>query len=115
MAQLVWVHIAPTREQAWDEAEQHVHWMLTVYGKWLGDAGELKGPPTLFVPPPASEIRSTKEPLLFNPLVGTVDDVRRGLDDFVAKNRTTHLVLGMHLPGLDPKHTERSMRTFATA
>ena len=28
--------------------------------------------------------------------------------------RTTHLVLGMHLPGLDPAKSRRSMELFAT-
>ncbi|MBI2799881.1 MAG: hypothetical protein HYX63_06265 [Gammaproteobacteria bacterium] len=27
--------------------------------------------------------------------------------------RTTHLVLGMHLPGLDPAKSQRSMELFA--
>jgi len=113
VAQLVWVHIAPSRDQAWDEAQAHVHWMLTVYGKWLGDAGDTQGPPTIFSPPPAAELRRTKEPLLFSPFIGTVGEVKQGLDEFLAKTRTTHLVLGMHLPGLDPKLTQRSMETFA--
>jgi len=30
VAQLVWVHVAPSREQGWDEVQDHVHWMLTV-------------------------------------------------------------------------------------
>jgi len=49
------------REQGWDEVQDHVHWMLTVYGKWLGEAGETQGPPSLFVPPPAAELRRTTE------------------------------------------------------
>ena len=113
VAQLVWVHVAPSRKQGWDEAQEHVHWMLTVYGKWLGEAGEMQGPPSLFKPPAASELRDTKEPLLFTPIIGNSEEVGAALDDFCAKNRTTHLVLGMHIPGLDPKLTQRSMETFA--
>jgi hypothetical protein len=84
-----------------------------VYGKWLGEAGETEAPPSIFKPPPASELRRTKEPLLFTPVVGTAAEVGRSLDDFLAKTRTTHLVLGMHFPGLDPKLSRRSMQTFA--
>lgn len=113
VAQLVWTHIAPSREQAWDEAQDHVHWMLTVYGEWLREAGEIQGPPSIFKPPPASELRRTTEPLLFNPLVGTAAEVAEGLEKFTSKVRTTHLVLGMHLPGIDPKIVRRSMETFA--
>jgi probable F420-dependent oxidoreductase len=113
VAQLVWVHMAPTRDQAWDEAEEHVHWMLSVYGKWLSEAGEFPGDPAVLSPPPARELRSTTKPILFPPLVGTPDDVGRGLEEFLGKVRTTHLVLGMHLPGLDPKLSRRSMELFA--
>jgi alkanesulfonate monooxygenase SsuD/methylene tetrahydromethanopterin reductase-like flavin-dependent oxidoreductase (luciferase family) len=113
VAQLVWAHIAPSKEQAWDEVQDHVHWMLTVYGEWLSEAGEVKGPPTLFKPPPASELRRTKDPLLFTPLVGTAEDVAEGLEKFTRTVRTTHLVLGMHFPGIDPKLVRRSMETFA--
>jgi alkanesulfonate monooxygenase SsuD/methylene tetrahydromethanopterin reductase-like flavin-dependent oxidoreductase (luciferase family) len=90
-----------------------VHWMLTVYGKWLSEAGELQGPPTLFKPPPASELRRTTDPLLFIPIVGSAEDVAEGLDRFTRSVRTTHLVLGMHFPGIDPKLVRRSMETFA--
>ncbi len=113
VAQLVWVHLAPSKEQAWDEVQDHVHWMLTVYGKWLKDAGELQGPPTLFNPPPASELRRTTDPLLFTPIVGNSQDVAQGLEQFTRRVRTTHLVLGMHFPGIDPKLAKRSMETFA--
>jgi alkanesulfonate monooxygenase SsuD/methylene tetrahydromethanopterin reductase-like flavin-dependent oxidoreductase (luciferase family) len=113
VAQLVWVHLAPSREQAWDEVQDNVHWMLSVYGKWLADAGETKGPPSIFSPPPSAELRRTTEPLLFNPLVGTPEEVGSGLEEFCRKARTTHLVLGMHFPGLDPKLSRRSMETFA--
>jgi hypothetical protein len=87
--------------------------MLTVYGKWLSDAGEFQGAPTLFNPPPASELRRTTDPLLFTPIVGNSEDVAKGLDQFTRKVRTSHLVLGMHFPGIDPKLARRSMETFA--
>jgi alkanesulfonate monooxygenase SsuD/methylene tetrahydromethanopterin reductase-like flavin-dependent oxidoreductase (luciferase family) len=113
VAQLVWVHMAPTKEQAWDEIEEHVHWMLSVYGKWMADAGELQGPPSMFTPPPAKELRSTKETLLFTPILGNAKDVGDALEAFTKTARTTHLVMGMHFPGLDPKISARSMETFA--
>src|ERR1700751_6332612 len=87
--------------------------MLTVYGQWLRDAGELQGRPPRFRPPPPSERRRTAEPLLFTPIVGTAKDVAEGLDQFTRSVRTTHLVLGMHFPGIDPKIVRRSMETFA--
>lgn len=113
VAQLVWVHLAPSRGQAWNEVQEHVHWMLAVYGQWLREAGEMQGPPSLLSPPPAAALRSTSEPLLFRPIVGTPQDVARGLEEFTRATRTTHLVLGMHFPGIDPRLSRRSMETFA--
>ncbi|MGH7898422.1 MAG: hypothetical protein ACREQQ_10745 [Candidatus Binatia bacterium] len=55
----------------------------------------------------AQPFRTTTEPLLFKPVIGTADDVARGLDDFLRSTRTTHLVLGMHLPGIDPMLSRR--------
>lgn len=107
-------NLALSKEQAWDEVQDSVHWMLTVYGKWMSEAGELQGPlRTLFQSPPASEPRRTADPLLFAPIVGAAKDVAERLDQFTRKVRTTHLVVGMHFPGIDPKIVRRSMETFA--
>ncbi|MGH7858532.1 MAG: LLM class flavin-dependent oxidoreductase [Candidatus Binatia bacterium] len=113
-AQLVWVHLGPTREQAWDEAEAHVHWMLRCYGRWINDAGEIPGREVFLNPPAPRELRSTSTPLLFTPVIGTAEEVRRGLEEFMGRTRTTHLVLGMHLPGIDPRLSRRSMEEFAS-
>jgi alkanesulfonate monooxygenase SsuD/methylene tetrahydromethanopterin reductase-like flavin-dependent oxidoreductase (luciferase family) len=51
--------------------------------------------------------------LLFKPIVGSSDEVAEGLEEFFRTARTTHLVLGMHFPGIDPKLSRRSMETFA--
>jgi hypothetical protein len=51
--------------------------------------------------------------LLFTPIVGNSKDVAEGLEQFTRRVRTTHLVLGMHFPGIDPKLARRSMETFA--
>jgi probable F420-dependent oxidoreductase len=113
VAQIAWVHLAPSREQGWDEAQEHAHWMLSVYGKWLAEAGEAHAPASIFVPPPAAELRRTSARLLFRPIVGPPSEVGEALEAFTGKVRTTHLVLAMHLPGLDPKLSRRSMETFA--
>ena len=63
--------------------------MLTVYGKWLGEAGETQAPPSVFTPPAAAELRRTTEPLLFKPIVGTSDEVAEGLEEFLGTARTT--------------------------
>jgi hypothetical protein len=58
-------------------------------------------------------LRRTTDPLLFTQIEGNSEDVAKGLDQFTRKVRTTHLVLGMHFPGIDPKLARSSMETFA--
>ena len=47
------------------------------------------------------------------PLVGTPDEVARGLERFAKSMRMTHLAVGMNFPGLDPAKSRRSMTLFA--
>jgi len=47
------------------------------------------------------------------PMIGTPEEVAREIDRFGKTTRTTHLVMGMHLPGLDPAKSQQSMELFA--
>ncbi len=46
-------------------------------------------------------------------LVGTPNDVREMIADYVKRGRVTHLVCGMAMSGLDPQHIRNSMEMFA--
>ena len=46
-------------------------------------------------------------------MIGTPEEVGREIAQLTKDVRTTHLVLGMHLPGLDPAKSQRSMELFA--
>ncbi len=46
-------------------------------------------------------------------MVGSPDEVAEEINAFTKDVRTTHLVLGMHLPGIDPAAVQRSMELFA--
>ena len=111
-AQLVFGHIAPTRDRAWQESQDHFHWLLTCYGRWLGDAKDFSGDDQLAKVPPAGELRNAKG-LLFTPMVGSPDDVVASINAFMANVRTTQLIVCLHLPGLAPEVTRRSMELFA--
>jgi len=63
--------------------------------------------------PPATELRNVTEQLIGRPIVGSPEQVGRQIEDMTKKIRTTHLVMGMHLPGLDPAKSQRSMELFA--
>jgi alkanesulfonate monooxygenase SsuD/methylene tetrahydromethanopterin reductase-like flavin-dependent oxidoreductase (luciferase family) len=112
-AQLRWTHVAPTHDQAWDNVQEHLHYMLSWYGRWIVEAKDFRGDEQFGQLPPASELRKTDQQLIGAPLIGTTEEVSRELQQFVKNIRTTHLVLGMHLPGLDPDKSRRSMELFA--
>lgn len=112
-AHLRWVHVAESQDQAWDDSQDHLHYLLSVYAKWLDEASfdtAYTGAPR--IPAPA-ELRYADSRLLGAPLIGTPDQVAAGLDELKKTCRTTHLVLGMHLPGLAPAKVRRSMELFA--
>jgi len=111
-AQLAFGHVAATRERAWSEAEAHFHWLLSCYGRWLGDARDFAGDEALAAVPTARELRTAKT-LLFSPMIGSPDDVSAALESFLASVHTTQLIVCLHLPGLDPARTRTSMELFA--
>jgi alkanesulfonate monooxygenase SsuD/methylene tetrahydromethanopterin reductase-like flavin-dependent oxidoreductase (luciferase family) len=110
-AQLRWTYVAESRDKAWDDVQEHMHYMLTWYGRWLAAAGD--GNLSVGTLPPPAELRNASAGLIGVPAVGTPEQVLRDLQDFTKKIRTTHLILGTHLPGLAPAKSQRSMELFA--
>lgn len=122
-AQLRWTYVAPTREQAWDDVQDHLHYMLMWYGRWLVEAKDFPGAEQFNQLPSPAELRKISQqhfdgdqysPYINGPIVGTPDDVAREIEKMSRTIRMTHLVLGMHLPGLDPTKSQRSMELFAS-
>ncbi len=112
-AQCVWAYVAPTYEQAWNDVQDHLHYMLTWYGRWIAEAKDFPGAEKASQLPPPAELRNVTEQLIGTPMVGTPEQVRHKIEVMTKTVRTTHLVLGMHLPGLDPTKSQRSMELFA--
>ncbi len=108
-AQLHFTYVGRTTDEAWAHAQDHLHYMITWYMRWLVESGDLHGAaPTL---PEASKLRDSQS--MFPLLVGNPDDVAAKLNRSMGEVRTTHLVLGMHLPGIAPERSRRSMELFA--
>src|SRR5207248_1394110 len=101
----------PSTDQAWAEAQDHYHSMLKGYAKWIIEANEMPNTEQLANLPEPSKLRDSG--ILFNPLFGSPDEVASRLNDSIKRVRTTHLVLGMHLPGIAPERSRRSMELFA--
>jgi alkanesulfonate monooxygenase SsuD/methylene tetrahydromethanopterin reductase-like flavin-dependent oxidoreductase (luciferase family) len=112
-AQQRWVYVAPTYEQAWSEIQDHLHYLLLWYGRWFAEANDFPGAEQLAQLPPAAELRHVTDQLIGRPIIGAPDDVGRQLVEMKGQLRMTHLVMGMHMPGLDPTKSERSMELFA--
>lgn len=113
-AQLRWMYVAPDRDQAWADAAEHLHYMLSLYGQWFAAAMDFEGGTFSGAPlPPASQLRHADSALVGAPIIGTPDDVAAEIERHRKSIRTTHLVLGTHLPGLDPAKSQASMELFA--
>jgi probable F420-dependent oxidoreductase len=112
------VHIADTRERAWEEAAPHVHHQMAIYTKNLDDAGDFKWSGGYFgvdpLPPP--EKLSTAQGLHFFGapfIIGSPEDAISEIERSRAETGTTHLVMWMQIGGMDPRLTEHSIRLFA--
>lgn len=115
-AQLRWIHVAPSREQAWENSAKALHHTASCYAKWFGEANDKPGDDAgLEGMPSVDEMIAKQEFDMFGEpaIVGTPDDAKEILFDYVKQGRVTDLVCGMAFAGLDPHHIRSSMRLFA--
>jgi alkanesulfonate monooxygenase SsuD/methylene tetrahydromethanopterin reductase-like flavin-dependent oxidoreductase (luciferase family) len=108
------VHLAATREQAWNEAEAGLHQVLHFYQSRVDLQSATSAIGVLDRLPPIGEFRNVPgighRGSQFE--VGTPEEVGRALTVYRDK-RLTHLSLNFHQPGMDTKAVRRSMETFA--
>jgi alkanesulfonate monooxygenase SsuD/methylene tetrahydromethanopterin reductase-like flavin-dependent oxidoreductase (luciferase family) len=108
------VHLAETREKAWDEAEAGMHQVLNFYRTRVDLQSATSAGGVLGRLPPVGEFRNVPgighrgTPFV----VGTPDEVGPALAAYRDK-RLTHLSLNFHQPGMDTKAVRRSMNMFA--
>src|SRR6516225_9149665 len=108
------VHLAATREQAWDEAEAGLHQVLDFYRTRVDLQSATSAAGILDRLPQVGEFRSVPgighrgSPFV----VGTADEVGRALAAYRDK-WLTHLSLNFHQPGMDTKVVRRSIKMFA--
>src|SRR5690242_6217675 len=104
------VHVAETREQAWDEVEAGLHQVLHFYRTHGNPAAGSRGAEPLGALPPPGEFRAVPgighggQPFA----VGTPDEVLRALEPYHGIG-LTHLSLNLHQPGQDSASVRRSM------
>jgi probable F420-dependent oxidoreductase len=110
IAQLCFAYIASKKDKAWDESEFALHHLLTFYGRWIAEANDVPGDENAARIPPVGELRNSGGPL-FQPLIGTPDEAISRIESM--EPYTTHLALGLALPGIEPKKIRGSMKLFA--
>ncbi|HXZ87111.1 MAG TPA: LLM class flavin-dependent oxidoreductase [Candidatus Binataceae bacterium] len=112
IAQLRFGFIAAKKEKAWDECEFGLQYLLTRYGQWIAEASDVPGDESFAKVPPVGELRKAAESSSFlDLLVGTPDDAVKQIE--AMESYSTHLALGLALPGIDPKKIRGSMKLFA--
>lgn len=115
-AQLRWVHVAQSRAQAWETAAQSLHYTASRYAEWFAEANDKPGDDQATVGIPSVDDIIAKQAFDFfgePAIVGTAEDAREILAEYLGRGRVTHLVCGMALSGLDPHHIRSSMELFA--
>ena len=100
----VFVHVSDSRQKAWDEAEESMHWALEFYVR--------RGLPRPLAP--MGEFRKPEHAMAYGVPIfaGSPDEVLKGLSQY--RNAPfDDLSVQFGHPGLDPALVERSMRLFA--
>jgi alkanesulfonate monooxygenase SsuD/methylene tetrahydromethanopterin reductase-like flavin-dependent oxidoreductase (luciferase family) len=104
------IHLSATLEQAWDEAEEGLHQVLSFYGTRVG-AGA--GRASADLPPVGEFRRAMRTGRPSTPfIVGTPEDALEQLSQFRGRG-VTHLGLNFHHPGMDTVAVRRSMELYA--
>lgn len=116
IAQFQLMYLADTRDQAWDDAERHVHYVMTSYDQEFKRGHDLLSQE--FTTPPALEAGALRKlpELTFNGvsiMVGSPAEAIEDLRRYINRTRVTHMVLWMHLPGLPAAKVRHSMELFA--
>jgi len=116
IAQLRAVFVAPSREQAWEQAAKPLHYMASCYAKWFAEAADKPGDEKAMEGIPSVDEIIQKQAFSFfgeDAIVGTPKDAAEMIDDYTKRGRLTHLVCATAMPGLPPHQVRDSMALFA--
>ena len=111
IAQLRAVYVAKTADQAWEEAGEHLHYMMINYASWLAEAKDAAGDDRVWQIRDARELRES--PYAEGLMVGTPEDCARKIERFRKDYACTHFIMVTQFAGLDPRKGLRSMELFA--
>lgn len=110
---LRWIHVAETREKAWDEAEEGLHHVLKFYREWTNPSSGTDANGPLKELPPLGEFRKAKDIGMGLPfLVGTPDDIAAHFHSYQHRP-ITHVALEFNHAGMPTETVRHSMKLFA--
>ncbi len=115
-AQLRWIHVAQSREQAWEACAKSLHYTASCYARWFHEASDGtvhdEGMANL---PSVDEMIAKQEFDMFGEpaIVGTPEDAKGMIADYISRGRCTDLVCGMAFAGLPAHQVRSSMDIFA--
>ena len=112
-----YIHLAETRDQAWDEVQDGLHWAANYYRvHGIQPAGMTPEGPLAELPPP-SELRHIPGFSVFGPEcpIGTPEEALKLLRPVAegAYGRITHMSFIFRHPGMPTDQVRRSMALFA--
>ena len=112
------VYLAETEKKAWDDCEEHLHYMMSLYDKRYKEADDMEsGAQIMSAPviPPVGQLRHDKRVSFFQAplIVGTPDDAIAEIKRYRESSRVTHLVMWMHMAGMPAEKIKNSMSLFA--
>ena len=118
VSQLRAVYVAETREKAWDDCEQHLHYMMSLYDKRYKEADDMRwGQEVMSAPivPPIGELRHDKNVSFFQAplIIGTPEDAISEIERYLSETRCTHLCMWMQMAGMPSEKVRSSMSLFA--
>lgn len=111
IAQLRFVYVAESEDQAWADIEQHVFGMMEFYSDIVQEAKDVPGDENFWTLQRPEDVRDSA--FADGAMVGTVDQVGQKLKNFCEEFTCTHFVMGTQLPGLDTTKANRSLEIFA--
>lgn len=116
IGQLRQMYLSDSRERAWDDIEEHLHYALGWHRQLFIEAADATLQKDSHIPPlpPAHELRNMQKLGFFVPaIIGTPDDAVEIIEAYRKETRVTHMVLIAHLPGLESRKVRHSIELFA--
>ncbi len=98
-------HVAATRDQAWDEAEEGIYHYRDFYTLGRSITGTKR-----YVPPSPADLRNEAQP---PEIVGSPDDILRRLEPQLKDSRVTHFGLLQRMAGMSTEVARSSLELFA--